>query len=118
MELQGKWTIIAAKRDGKQASDKEIENGMLIIDGDKYKFAMGDHVTQGTITIDPTNVPKTIDVTQTEGEDMGKTFLGVYSLEGNILTTCLAAPGVERPDKLTAEANSPHRVYVMTLATR
>ena len=50
-----------------------------------------------TYKLDPTRDPKTIDWTDTIGEDAGKTLLAIYSLEGDRLVFCAAYPGLERP---------------------
>ena len=48
----------------------------------------------GTTAIDPTASPMTIDVTFAEGDAKGKTALGIYKLDGDLLTICRAGPGV------------------------
>jgi uncharacterized protein (TIGR03067 family) len=51
----------------------------LVKKGDQLLF-------DGTFEIDPTNVPKTEDATQTsEGENNGKTTLSIYEIEGDTM---------------------------------
>jgi uncharacterized protein (TIGR03067 family) len=60
-------------------------------------LADGSIVIKGFFKLDPTRVPKTIDWTDTFGEDAGKTFLAIYSLEGDQLVFCAADDAQERP---------------------
>lgn len=51
----------------------------------------------GVFTLDPKAAPKTIDFTPSDGPHKGKTFRGIYQLEGNELKACFAFPGKDRP---------------------
>ena len=42
-------------------------------------------IYQGTYTIDPSAKPATIDFRNTAGEMKGKTWLGIYGMEGDVL---------------------------------
>ena len=58
-----------------------------------------------TCRLHPGQRPKAIDLTLAAGPDKGKTFLGIYKLEGDTYTICRpVAPGKERP---TAFATRP-----------
>ncbi len=50
----------------------------------------------GTFKIDPTAKPKTMDSTATNGDNAGKTMLGIYELDGDTLKICWAPPGKDR----------------------
>jgi uncharacterized protein (TIGR03067 family) len=58
-----------------------------------------------TCRLHPGQRPKAIDLTLAAGPDKGKTFLGIYKLEGDTYTICRPVdPGKERP---TAFATRP-----------
>jgi uncharacterized protein (TIGR03067 family) len=69
---------------------------------------------EGTVTIAPTKKPKTIDATQTsEGNNRGKTTLGIYEIDGNTMDVCSAGFRTERPTEFSSKPGSGHflRVY-------
>ena len=50
------------------------------------------------IELDPSRDPRAIDVIPDGGKDRGERVLGIYKLEDDRLTICMAAPGKPRPD--------------------
>jgi uncharacterized protein (TIGR03067 family) len=115
--LKGIWAVVSAERDGKKLSDEQLKDVTLRYDGSgNVSVRKGEMLLfDGTIRIDPTKKPKTLDATQTsEGPDKGKTFLGIYELQGDTLKVCSAAPaGKDRPTEFSSRPGSGHflRVY-------
>ena len=72
--------------------------------------AMGDAKVfiAGTATIDPSQEPMSIDLTYTEGDPKGTKSLGIYQIEGDLLTICRAAPGKDRPTEFSSKPGSGH----------
>lgn len=106
--IKGTWIVVLAERDGKDVTDKEVRltfdaaGKAVVKKGDKLLF-------EGTIKIDPTKKPKTLDATQTsEGDNKGKTIPGIYVLEGDTLKVCSTAPGKDRPTEFSSKAGSGH----------
>jgi uncharacterized protein (TIGR03067 family) len=62
--------------------------------------------------IDPRVLPKTSDDTINEGENKGKQIQGIYQLEGDTLTSCVAKVGNERPKEFAADKGSGHTLRV------
>jgi uncharacterized protein (TIGR03067 family) len=56
--------------------------------------------------LDPTAEPKTIDVIPDGGQHRGEHIPGIYTLEGDVLTICMAKPGQPRPKEFKAEKGS------------
>jgi len=50
-------------------------------------------------TNDASKSPKTIDYVNTHGTNKGKSQLGIYEFDGDLLRVCVAAPGSARPQK-------------------
>ena len=73
-------------------------------------LADGSIPIRGTYKLDPTRDPKTVDWTDTIGEDAGKTLLAIYSLEGDRLVFCAAYPGQERPTEFRTRPGQVLRV--------
>ena len=49
--------------------------------------------------LDLTKKPRRMDATYTKGSEKGKTYLGIYSLEGDTLKWCVNVSQDERPAK-------------------
>src|SRR5262249_7224019 len=115
--LKGTWTPVSAERDGKKLTAEQLMDIKLVYDGaGRASVKKGDQLLfDGAIKIDPTKKPKTLDATQTsEGANKGKTFLGIYELDGDRLTVCSAEPaGKDRPTAFSSEPGSGYflRVY-------
>ena len=73
-------------------------------------IADGSIPIKGIFKLDPTAEPKAIDYTDTFGADAGKTFLAIYSLEGDELIFCAADDGHERPTEFKTKLGQVLRV--------
>jgi uncharacterized protein (TIGR03067 family) len=100
----GKWNNTFVERDGKKARDEELVNVFVTHEGNKVTVRVGDKViVQGTIALDPTKKPKTMDFTSTARENKGQVFLGIYKFTGDSYRLCLADPGKERPTEFSSK---------------
>jgi uncharacterized protein (TIGR03067 family) len=107
--MAGAWKVTSREVDGEKAAAeafkgvavKAAEDGTTTITRDgqvirKVKW----------VNVDPTKKPKTMDVEIVEGDDKGQTLLGIYRMEDDLLTLCIANPGKERPTTFSAKAGS------------
>jgi uncharacterized protein (TIGR03067 family) len=115
--LKGMWKPIAREVDGKKISDEELKDVTVTYEETgKLTVRRGDMILlAGIDKLDPTKNPKMTDLTYTEGENKGKTSLGIYEIEGDTLRTCRALPGNKRPTEFSAKAGSGH---ALTLSKR
>jgi uncharacterized protein (TIGR03067 family) len=106
--FKGTWRLSSREEDGKKFSEEETKDVIATIDGSgKVSVRRGDKViNEGTVKLDPTKKPKTIDVTYTEGERKGQAVLGIYKIEGDTFRLCVARPGDGRPAEFSAKAGS------------
>jgi uncharacterized protein (TIGR03067 family) len=112
-KFQGTWRQIAHERGG--VADPPDEQGWeprVTFTGDTFVVTLTDGSTaiKGTFKLDPTRQPKAVDWTDTFGPDAGKTFLAIYSLDGDRLVFCAAAEGQERPTEFRAGPGLDFRV--------
>jgi uncharacterized protein (TIGR03067 family) len=96
--------------DGTKASDEDLKKVTLLIDTDGKATvqAEGRTYVAGTIQIDPTGNPKTMDITFTHGDAKGQTSLGIYKIEGDLVTICRATPDRDRPTDFSSKPGSGH----------
>jgi len=102
MALQGTWTINSIN--GQAATEgNELK---LTFEGNKYHQTLGGTVNErGTFKVDAAKKPMTIDLSITEGDDAGKTQLGLLEVTGDTMRCSFNAPGAtERPTSLTEGA--------------
>ena len=64
--------------------------------------------------LDPGQDPKAIDVIADGGPSRGKRVLGIYKIDSNKLTLCMADPDQPRPRQFKAEKGSGHTLMVFT----
>ncbi len=94
--LDGAWTAVSAERNGKPAD--ELKGHRLTFAGDTFVIERdGKTLYKGTFKTDPAKKPAQIDFVNTEGEAKGKTWRGIYQLEGDTLKTNDNAPDVAKP---------------------
>jgi len=99
-KLQGVWKQVAYERDGlTEPLDEQGWEPRVTIAADTFVVTLADGTIpiRGTFKLDPAREPKTIDWTDTFGEDAGKTFPAIYSLEADRFVFCAAECGQERP---------------------
>ena len=111
--IQGTWRQIAYERDG--LKDPPDEQGWFprgTFDGNAFVVTLADGSipVKGTFKIDSTCQPKAIDFTDTFGADAGKTFLAIYSLDGDRFVFCAADAGQERPQEFTTKCGQVLRI--------
>jgi uncharacterized protein (TIGR03067 family) len=103
--LQGTWYVSTLEIDG---AEQPFGEATITVEGTTFRSAgMGDEYT-GTVTLSPTKKPKTIDLAFTSGPPAGTTNRGIYKLDGDEWTICLATRGDARPRSFTSKENTGH----------
>src|SRR5262249_44389337 len=106
-KFQGAWTFESSEAGGKELPASELKGFILIFEGDKHTVKKGDEVIQvGTQKLDPSKLPKAIDVTLTEGPMKGAVMLGIYEINGDTLKVCFDAQGKKRPTEFKSAPGS------------
>ncbi len=101
--LQGVWRVEAVFRAGRALPKEQFDAMTFAFVQDRFQqsgVASRDVVT-GRFELDPTAIPKTIDIHLERPQREAKSSLGIYKLEGNHLWLALSEPGDERPTSLT-----------------
>jgi uncharacterized protein (TIGR03067 family) len=108
--LAGTWHAVSYALSGEKARDEDMKKVKLIIDLDGNTRAQQEGKTfiASATGIDPTRDPKFIDIAFTQGDPRGRTSLGIYKLEGDVLTICRSTPGQPRPERFSSEPGSGH----------
>jgi uncharacterized protein (TIGR03067 family) len=112
--LQGTWQLAAVEVNQKPFSLKNLKEGedvmagTLVVKGERCSFRLGSKGRlELTCKLSPGATPKAIDLTVTEGPQKGKTYRGIYRLEGGTYTVCRnVEPGKARPTEFRTTPGS------------
>lgn len=99
--LQGRWEIVSMTRDGKE--DTSMVGAIREHQGNRYSVTpkTGKPIV-GKFQVDAAK--KTLDMVPTGGRYDGKTLLGIYAIEGDLLKLAFAEPGQQRPQGFEKQA--------------
>jgi uncharacterized protein (TIGR03067 family) len=113
-KLQGTWTATQAERDGKVADD--VVGHRLSLTGNRFQIEAqdGKRLYAGTVRVDPSAKPATVDFEHTEGALNGKAWKGIYALDGDTLTVCDNAPNLSKGRPAAFEAKSGSEYVLIT----
>lgn len=111
---QGAWVATRAERDGKAAAD--VVGNRLAFTDNRFGIQSRDGrpLYAGTVRVDPSAKPAAIDFAHTEGALTGKTWKGIYALDGDTLTICDNAPNLDRERPTAFEARSGSGYVLIT----
>lgn len=93
-QLEGTWRAVAVELGGKKMDRQELADYRLVFSGTECSIVSGKRVIKCTFRIDPSNTPKSIDVTRTTDK---VTWPGIYELMDATLKVFLDTTGGKRP---------------------
>jgi uncharacterized protein (TIGR03067 family) len=100
-QLQGSWLAVSL-------NGQDLPTGVemnLTFTGEKYEnWVNGSIDERGTVKIDPSTKPASIDFVITEGTDAGQTQLGLVEVTADSLILSFARPGSPTRPKTPADA--------------
>ncbi len=105
-ELEGTYSVTAIEGSGVPAGkDKELAQKMKIVfKGDNLSIVIDSEEKKAKIKADASVQPHTIDITPSDGDEKGKTFLAIYKTEKGELTIAYTPKG-ERPKEFKSEGD-------------
>jgi len=104
---QGTWSVLSFRREGKDTPAEITQTIIRIVEGDHVVWKReGKSFAATKVELDPSKSPATIDVIPDGGPARDKRILGIYKLEGNRLTICMADADQPRPTEFKAEQGS------------
>jgi uncharacterized protein (TIGR03067 family) len=106
-EIQGTWLPVQAQLSGKPMKEEVLKIITLKLDNGKYEVT-AENVDKGTYTMDPAAKPGTIDITGTEGPNVGKKIPAIYELHGDTLRICYDLAGGTRPTAFQSASGTQH----------
>lgn len=119
----GKWKVIGCQLNTKWLALPIFENFVYAFPDENHFTLDGGDLTypnymggfpksdQGTISLNTTTQPHSIDLTPSSGPFAGKTFKGIFELDVDILKANFAFPGNERPTAFTAKQGEVYEIW-------
>jgi uncharacterized protein (TIGR03067 family) len=111
-QMQGKWQMVSMEREGKKLPDALVKTYKRVVKGNEYRVTWVEdrlpEVLNTVMTLDPRQNPKAVDILVGNGQFTGKKRLGIYRIEGDMETVCLAQPGKARPASFDSSQGAIH----------
>ncbi len=104
---QGTWSVVSQVRDGQEGPPDVVASIRRIVEGDHITWTRDGKSFAGTkVTYDPSQTPHALDLIPDGGPNRDRHVLGIYKLDGDDLTICVADAGEPRPTAFEAAAGS------------
>src|SRR5690242_12395362 len=105
-KMQGDWMVVSMTIDGTKLGNDEAQSIFRTVTGNGYRmFRFSKAVGRGTLKLDASKKPKTIDSTPAVPPN-AKPVLGIYQFDGKTLKICNGRPGQPRPTEFGAKEGS------------
>jgi uncharacterized protein (TIGR03067 family) len=102
-EFEGEWQMLSGVMSGKAMDESTVQWVKRVTRGNQTSVIAGPQTMLNVeFTFDPSTSPASIDYLNLHGSTKGKRQAGIYKLEGEVLTVCVAAPGAVRPGEFTS----------------
>lgn len=104
---RGTWAVTTLVRDGKEAPADVVASIRRVVEGDHVTWTRDGKTFAGTkVEYDTSKTPHALDLIPDGGPHRDKHVLGIYRLEGDTLTICVADPDEPRPTAFEATEGS------------
>lgn len=119
-QLQGGWRLTAQEHGGKRSTAKEIAGLTLEVAKARFTSREGADVKEDAelSRLDSKAKPAELDLKIAAGPDKGKVVKGIWKLEGDELTVCIAEPGRGRPAEFQGAEGTGHTLLVFRRAKK
>ncbi len=111
--FEATWKFVSIDAEGRPVPAELFKDDTLTLKGKRFTSTVRGRSTGGVFKIDPTAVPKTIDITFTDGPGKDNSQKGIYELDGETQKICWSAPGKPRPTEFEAKPRSGRILQVL-----
>lgn len=110
--IVGTWLPVKAELSGKPMPDEVLKTITLKLSSRSYEATVGGELDKGVYRISSKVNPKSITVTGMAGPNSGKTFPGIYELDGDTLRICYDLSGAGRPKEFKTIAGDQYFLVI------
>jgi uncharacterized protein (TIGR03067 family) len=111
--FEGTWRFVSIEVDGEQIPRKFYEKDILTLKGKQFVSVVTGNTTHGIFKVNPIDKPMTIDLTFSDGPGKDQTQKGIYDLEGDTQTICVAKGNQKRPADFTSKPGSGQMIQIL-----
>jgi uncharacterized protein (TIGR03067 family) len=102
-EFEGEWQMVSGVMNGAAMDAATVRWVKRVTRGNQTTVVAGPQtMLKVEFTFDPSTSPASIDYLNLQGSSKGNRQAGIYKLERDVLTVCMAAPGASRPAEFTS----------------
>jgi uncharacterized protein (TIGR03067 family) len=103
-KAEGTWQLVSGVNNGKQIPEDVVKMIRVVIKDGKHSVYFGNEsaVKETPFTLDPAKDPKT----STDKLPDGREIKGIYKLDDDTLTSCVAEPGKNCPTEFSSKEGS------------
>jgi uncharacterized protein (TIGR03067 family) len=105
-QTEGTWKVSMTEYDGKKVPQVKGKAVKLVVKGNEYVIFGEKEKTVGTLKVDSSKKPKTMDVMFSAGPLKGKVIRGIYELNDDTMRACFGTPDGERPTEFATKEGS------------
>jgi uncharacterized protein (TIGR03067 family) len=116
--LQGIWTVATLEFEGQKMPAAMVSNGRIAIEGNRFVSSGMGAVYEGTLELDASTTPRRLDMKFDKGPETGNTNPGIYQLDSDRWTICVATRDTVRPSTFTSTPGSGIAVEVLTRGSK
>jgi len=116
--LQGTWSITGLEIEGEKTPDSMLADARIVIKGSRFTSTGMGTLYEGTLKLDSSTQPAQLDLKFDAGPPTGETNLGIYKLDGDTWTLCLATRGSVRPSRFASTPGSGFALETLTRGIR
>ncbi|MFT3880498.1 MAG: TIGR03067 domain-containing protein [Gemmatales bacterium] len=98
--------LASAEMAGKPFPEQLVKTMSLTMKDGHYTVMVGQGKDEGTVKLDSSKTPKTMDITGTDGPNKGKTMLAIYKLDGDSLSICYDLSGKAYPTEFKTKPDT------------
>jgi uncharacterized protein (TIGR03067 family) len=113
-KLEGEWKVEKIEAGGISAMPDQLkELKSVTFKGNSFVSLAGAAKVEGTVRIDPTKRPKTLDLMFKSGQDKDAVFKAIYSLDGDEFKLCGSELGKDRPKDFDVKDKKNHTLMIL-----
>jgi uncharacterized protein (TIGR03067 family) len=105
-KLQGNWHVTTLELDGRDMPAEPFEGAMIVIENNNFTSLNMGGTYEGTVELDQTTEPKSFDMLFRGGHAAGTRNLGIYKLNRERWTICVATRGDARPKRFATKPDT------------
>ena len=112
--LEGTWYVTALEVDGQPMPGEMLGQARVVVEGSRFQSLGMGAVYEGTIKVDESATPKTLDMAFTAGPEKGNTALGIYEVAPDQWRLCLTTRGGSRPVRFATAPGTGHALETLS----